>query len=362
VLLLYLAVVAVAVALIALRPVFRRAGYGAGLRDSPALAPVPVGEFLGTAFIGGFRAVAVDIAWVRAMRLQQEQKWYELLALYDLIANLQPRLEPVWAFNAWNMAFNISNAVDDEESAWQWVKRGLEFAAKGCERNPGSYTLRTTLAQMYFTRCGSINDERTRYYSRRLREETGRSNWQWTIHWTKEAIAASDKVPPFSRNYIPISLDRMARQALERGDLAEMRHLRYEAIQWWEQIVQRFPRYDPGRARIEETQSRLRAYDLQEQADRSLRDGDSAGWLKEATEITIIWEHLLASDPWDEETVRGLKGTAKAWAAQASVLRQARQTDDAEACERESERLWQLLARRTDDPEAAAHVRGSAKQ
>ena len=352
----YVPIALIGIALIGLRPVLRQASYEAGLRETANIQPVPVGEFLGTAFIGGFRAVAVDVAWVRAMRLQQEQKWYELLALYDLIADLQPRLEPVWAFNAWNMAFNISNAVETDEAAWPWVKRGLDFLTRGCERNPRFWRLRTTLAQMYFIRCGSVNDERTRYYHRRLYEETGKSNWEWCIYWTEQALATSGQVPPYSWNYIAVSLDEMAREAIGRGDMAEMRALRYREIDSLQQILERFPKYEPGETRIRETNERLSAYELTETAERLRKAGDTDGWLKAAGEITTIWERLLAADPWDEETIRNLKAMATAYAEQAPVLRLAGRSADADRCEGESQRLWRLLAERTTDEDAAGHA------
>jgi len=358
-------IAALGIALVAVRPLLRKAGHTAGVRDTPHIRAAPVGEFLGTAFIGGFRAVAVDAAWVRATRLQEQQKWYELLVLLDLIASLQPRQETVWEYNAWNMAFNISVAVsddspettDDDERAWQWVKRSMAYLARGCRRNPKSYRLRRVLGQMYFERFGGINNFQSRYYARRLREETGRSNWEWSIDWIKQAIAVSDEVRPFHRNYIPLSLDHLAREAVARGDLAEMRLLRLQALEWWERIVHRFPWYGPGKERIKETKARLQAYDLAEQAEHSLQQHKYDRWLKLAAEVTTIWEHLLQDAPWNEETIRNLKAMATALSAVAQTLQEAGRTTDAQGCRQESERLWQLLAEKTTDEEAAERIR-----
>ncbi|MCD5390823.1 hypothetical protein LR007_03045 [candidate division NPL-UPA2 bacterium] len=72
----------------------------------------------GTLLLAGFRGIAVNILWVRAMSLQLEGKFFELLALYRLISDLQPRFLTVWAYSAWNMAYNISHEMETLEEKW----------------------------------------------------------------------------------------------------------------------------------------------------------------------------------------------------------------------------------------------------
>jgi len=346
----------VGVLLVGIRPAMHTARYEAGLTMSPHIRQAPIGEFLGTAFVGGFRAVAVDIAWVRAMRLEREQKWFELLTLVDLIANLQPRMIMVWKYNAWKMAYNITVAVDDPEEAWQWVKKGLEYLKKGSRRNPTSWEMPETIAFFYYHRCGQIKDSRTSYYQKRLFEETGRTNWEHALEWMRAAVAVSSDIPPFNQNYIPLCLDRLARLAEEEGNLQKMRRLRLEALEEWRKIVKQYPSYEPGWQRIEDTGLRLDAYLLEEQA-RKLLPSDIEGWLKVAPKITKIWERFLDIDPWDEETIRHLKTMARAYEANAPVLFAVGKFSEAALSKEESSRLWRLLAAKSGDEESAAKVR-----
>ena len=105
-----------------------------------------------------------------------------------------------------------------------------------------------------------------------------------------------------------------------------------------------------------DSEARLSAYDLRDQAAQRAAAGDLEGWLQLAGEITKIWERLLAADPWDDETVERLKEMANGYAEHAPALQAAGMDSQAAWCLRESDRLWRLLAQRTTDEEAAAYL------
>jgi hypothetical protein len=64
-----------------------------------------------TAALGTFRGLAVDILWARADHLQTEGEFFEAQTLAQWITTLQPRFQKVWAFQAWNLAWNITAAT-----------------------------------------------------------------------------------------------------------------------------------------------------------------------------------------------------------------------------------------------------------
>ena len=72
-----------------------------------------------TVALGGFRCIIADVMWVRASRLQEEGKYFELVQLADWITKLEPRFPEVWAFQAWNMTYNISVLFTTPEDRWR---------------------------------------------------------------------------------------------------------------------------------------------------------------------------------------------------------------------------------------------------
>ena len=61
-----------------------------------------------TVALGGFRGLIANALWLRASELQEQEKFFELIQLADLITKLQPRFPTVWSFLSWNLAYNVS--------------------------------------------------------------------------------------------------------------------------------------------------------------------------------------------------------------------------------------------------------------
>ena len=55
---------------------------------------------LTTVALGGFRGLIADVLWLRATRMQEEGKYFEIVQLSDWITKLEPRFTPVWSFHA----------------------------------------------------------------------------------------------------------------------------------------------------------------------------------------------------------------------------------------------------------------------
>lgn len=126
------------------------------------LAVTP-GEFAGTLLLGGFRAIAVDMLWIRVDKFQREEKFFEIVALTDLISRLQPQDRMVWEFIAWNRAYNISvKFPNSREDRWKWVKSGLEKNIEGIRRMPRNWKLHKNLASMFSNKCADYEEETLR--------------------------------------------------------------------------------------------------------------------------------------------------------------------------------------------------------
>jgi len=125
--------------------------------------------------MGAFRGLFVNYLWMRATKLKEEGKFYEAIELSSAITRLQPRFPRVWAFHAWNMAYNISVATNTAPERWQWVQAGVKLLAKeGIPRNPNEVLLYKELAWIYLHKIQGWSDDANRFYKRRMAEE-------WTI-------------------------------------------------------------------------------------------------------------------------------------------------------------------------------------
>ena len=138
------------------------------LENSP-----PLVSFTSVA-LGGFRGIIADVLWLRASKLQEEKKYFELVQLADWITKLEPRFALVWAFHGWNMAYNISVLLDSPADRWRWVKHGFELMRdQGLFYNPGDANLYRELGWIFQHKMGNILDQAHMYYKREWAAEMG---------------------------------------------------------------------------------------------------------------------------------------------------------------------------------------------
>lgn len=131
-------------------------------------------EALGIA-AGAFRGIFVNWLWMRANDLKQEGKYYEAIDLAKTITRLQPRFPRVWAFHAWNLAYNISVATNTPEERWQWVNSGIRLLRdEGIPKNPQDLLLHKELAWIFIHKIQGISDDSNQFYKRQFARE-------WTI-------------------------------------------------------------------------------------------------------------------------------------------------------------------------------------
>ncbi len=142
--------------------------------DPAKLATLPPGIAL-IGKLGTFRALVIDWAAIRAERLKNEGKHYEALQLHQAICALAPQFPKLWAYAAWNMAYNISVTQFTPEARWQWVQNGIKILRdEGLKYNPNSVALYKELVWIYWHKIGDFLDDEHWNYKRALAVEMER--------------------------------------------------------------------------------------------------------------------------------------------------------------------------------------------
>jgi hypothetical protein len=142
-----------------------------GLVANTSLENAPPSLAFATVAMGAFRGLVVNILWIRADNLKQEGKFFDARQLAEWITTLQPRFSAVWDFHAWNMAYNISVAIPNNqpEERWRWVRNGYELLRdRAIPLNPKSIQLYRSLAWIFQHKIGDISDDCHRYYKKEL--------------------------------------------------------------------------------------------------------------------------------------------------------------------------------------------------
>lgn len=122
-----------------------------------------------TVALGGFRGIIADILWLRASRLQSEGRFFELVQLANWITRLEPRFPTVWAYQAWNLAYNISVLFSEDEDRWRWVQHGIRLLRNDAIRyNPGEAILYWELGWLFSHKIGQDLDQSHRHYKAEL--------------------------------------------------------------------------------------------------------------------------------------------------------------------------------------------------
>jgi len=125
-----------------------------------------------TVALGGFRGLLADVLWLRASHLQDNGEYFELVQLSDLITKLEPRSTEIWAFHAWNMAYNVSVMLPDYDDRWRWVLSGIRLLRdEGLRYNPGSPRLYCELGWLFQYKIGGDHDMAYRVYRERWAEK-----------------------------------------------------------------------------------------------------------------------------------------------------------------------------------------------
>jgi hypothetical protein len=242
-------------------------GLGAARPQAPGEG-VP-GEVAGTLLLGGFRGLACDLLWMRAMHARDTRRTYESVALAGAITRIQPRFVRAWEHLAWDQAFNLAADEDDPRAKLGWMEAGVRANAEGCVRNPGEERLIRHLAWMFFNRISYIPGAETRDWaplvrpvvaaaaapeSARTPPAVAESPYRLAARLYRLAVAVGEArgrpSPEFALRLVPAALER-------EGDRLRNRLQAHAALLAW---CDALDAWDPVRARAE-------------------RSGGEAGWL-----------------------------------------------------------------------------------
>ena len=208
------------------------------LIETDIFAATTPSDVWGVLLLAGFRGVAVNLLWMRAMELQQEKKFFELLSLHRLITALQPRFVRVWLHATWNMAYNISHEMETVEEKWKWIQKGMALLERGIQRNPKSWDLPFYRGWLYFHKVEAVDAEG--YYVERLKEG-GKDNLKEAIYWFGKAVEVEPHLPDYVRRMMGRAWERLVARAEGEGNLEKRDEYRKEALRQWEENV----RWDP---------------------------------------------------------------------------------------------------------------------
>jgi hypothetical protein len=140
-------------------------------RTTPLKSAPPLLAFT-TVALGGFRGLISNFLWIRANDLQQAGKYFEMVQLASWITDLEPHFDQVWAFQAWNMAWNISVNFKDFSDRWHWVERGMELLRDdGLRYNPDNTLIYFSLSWIFQSKMGQNMDDANLYYKEQWADE-----------------------------------------------------------------------------------------------------------------------------------------------------------------------------------------------
>jgi hypothetical protein len=118
-----------------------------GMRGRDTLPPTLA---LVTIALGPIRGLIADLLWWRAVQFQDDGEYFEIIQLADWITAIQPRNTHVWAFQAWNMCYNIAYEFPEFGDRWPWVERALDLLRGDALRaNPGSFPLHGEIVRIF---------------------------------------------------------------------------------------------------------------------------------------------------------------------------------------------------------------------
>ena len=106
------------------------------------------------------------------MTCNKRDKYFEMVQLASWITDLEPHFEQVWAFQAWNMAWNISVNFKDFSDRWHWVERGMELLRDdGLRYNPDNTLIYFSLSWIFQSKMGQNMDDANLYYKEQWADE-----------------------------------------------------------------------------------------------------------------------------------------------------------------------------------------------
>jgi len=111
------------------------------------------GEVLGASLLGGFRAFAINIVWVRLLDHLDHQRFSELPPVYGAIEVLQGASPELYLRLSEQMVLDIPRRlVHRPDDRWTWIERGLAALERARRRFPRNLLLLRQAQYLYYER------------------------------------------------------------------------------------------------------------------------------------------------------------------------------------------------------------------
>jgi hypothetical protein len=125
--------------------------------DLPANAALrkvlSTGEIAGATVLGGFRAIAINVVWIRLLDRVDEERYEGLPALFAAVDALQGSSPSLYVVTSNIMVFDIPRHLSHrQDERWNWIRRGLKALEGALERFPGNLALLRQREFLYFQR------------------------------------------------------------------------------------------------------------------------------------------------------------------------------------------------------------------
>ncbi|HTF57645.1 MAG TPA: hypothetical protein VK661_10465 [Planctomycetota bacterium] len=222
--------------------------------------------YIGSLFLGSFRAVAIDVLWIQMQRMrEQEHRYFETIEIMDLITKLQPRNPEAWAYLGWDAAYNIANqyrTAEEEEARRKlerpgvdreraksliadldariaekdaqfrkWIRLGLEKLAEGSRHLPDDPYLKQQIGLTFLTKASYTGGHMDRQFLRAVEDPSSglqaiameppepgrvRSAYELGDHWFARALEALEKQIRKGKFHVYRSLAESLRRAGEK--------------------------------------------------------------------------------------------------------------------------------------------------
>jgi len=254
-----------------------------------------------TVVLGGFRGLIANALWVRAMELQDEDKYFEMVQLADWITKLQPHMVTVWVVQAWNMSYNISIKFSDPPDRWAWVNRGISLLRdEALKYNPHEVLLYRELAWQFQHKMGMNLDDAHMYFKNVWASEmqevlgSGRPNFDELINPKTDEAKARVKVLREKYKMDPVKM----KEVDDRYGPLEWRFPETHAI-YWAQLGRDMAKTPQDlitlrRVIFQSMQLAFQRGTLIQNPDKSYRIGPNLDIIPKAN---ASYEEMMAEDP-----------------------------------------------------------------
>ncbi|MEA2011616.1 MAG: hypothetical protein U9O87_00815 [Verrucomicrobiota bacterium] len=160
--------------------------------DGAIIENVPPSLALITFAVGPLRGIIVDFLWWRAIDLQDKGEFFEAIQLADWITKLQPQFESIWAYQGWNLAYNVAYEFPEKEDRWKWIMSGLQLMRdEGLTYNPDSSAIKNEISRIFYDKIGGVIDPGGEYF----REEWAKKMVHYFETGTREELIKLSEAP-----------------------------------------------------------------------------------------------------------------------------------------------------------------------